>query len=74
MLGEVRGQETIDTVRLSNNALSVVPQYVLISGIRVDYERRLGKGDFWLVLAPQFYNDNSNANDYYYWYYRSSNP
>lgn len=37
----------------------LVPQYVALSGIRVDYEHKLGNGQQWLVLAPQFYSDRN---------------
>lgn len=40
-------------------AVFLVPQYVALSGIRVDYERKFGKGQHWLVLAPQFYSDHN---------------
>ena len=52
----------------------MVPQYALIGGIRFDYERRLGNGDWWLLVAPQFYNDKYNTDYYYYSYYPSNNP
>jgi hypothetical protein len=67
-------QEQLTNFRTNKNALSVLPQYVLINGIRLDYERRLGKGDLWLLLAPQYYNDNTGYQYYYYSYYSSNDP
>ena len=40
-----------------NNAISIVPQYTAISGIRIDYERKLKNDDKWLLFAPQLYLD-----------------
>jgi hypothetical protein len=41
----------------------IVPQYATISGIRIDYERKL-KEDKWLILAPQLYVDNNGYNSF----------
>ncbi len=49
------------------NTISLVPQYAFISGLRIDYERKLKNDDHWLVLAPQMYlntNGNNGFNDY----------
>ena len=44
------------------NAVSIVPQYAAISGIRIDYERKI-KNDRWLLFAPQLYlNKDGNSN------------
>ncbi|MGV7225169.1 MAG: hypothetical protein ACQ9MH_27085 [Nitrospinales bacterium] len=41
------------------NAVSILPQYAAINGIRIDYERKIKDGKQWLLFAPQFYLDNS---------------
>ena len=49
----------------------MVPQYFINGGLRLDYERRIGKGEIWLIVAPQYYLDkNQNYYDYYYSSYR----
>lgn len=48
------------------NAISFVPQYAFLKGIRVDYEKRLKNSDHWVVMAPQIYLDAANTNNYYY--------
>lgn len=68
---EVRSQDFPDTTKIKNNALSIIPQYALIRGIRLDYERRLGNGDLWLLVAPQLYIDNTPTYSYYYYYSNS---
>jgi len=35
--------------------ISQVPQYFLVNGIRVDYDRRIGNTNQWLVFGPQIY-------------------
>ncbi len=47
-----------------SQALSIVPQYAAISGIRVDYERKLKSGTDWLLFAPQFYSDKNGYDDF----------
>lgn len=47
-----------------NNAISIVPQYTAISGIRIDYERKLKNDDKWLLFASQLYLDKDGNNDY----------
>lgn len=46
------------------NTISIVPQYVAISGIRIDYERKLNSGNTWLVIAPQLYVDNNGYDNF----------
>jgi len=57
-------QDSLKTIIEPQNALSFVPQYAIINGIRIDYERRIKNGDQWFVIAPMFFIDNSNP--YYY--------
>lgn len=45
-------------------AVFLAPQYVAISGIRVDYERKLRKGHQWIVIAPQYYSDQNGYEDF----------
>ncbi len=47
-----------------NNAISIVPQYAFISGIRVDYERKLKREDKWILFAPQLYLKTNSNYDY----------
>lgn len=49
--------QNTDSVKLKNNTLSFLPQYAVIYGVRIDYERRLNNSDLWLLIAPQYYND-----------------
>ncbi len=49
----------------SQNAISFSPQYTIVNGIRIDYERRLKNKDTWLVFAPVLYTDTDN-NDFFY--------
>ncbi len=56
------GLSSNDSVDLKN-AVSIVPQYAAISGIRIDYERKI-KNDRWLLFAPQLYLNKDGNNDY----------
>ncbi len=49
------------------SAISLVPQYAIISGIRVDYERKLKHEDKWILFAPQIYlrADTDGGGNYY---------
>ena len=47
-----------------SNAVLIVPQYAAISGMRIDYERKLKNGNKWMVFAPQFYLDNNGYDAY----------
>ena len=58
----VHAQSSKDSLQQKNNAISLLPQYAMIRGIRLDYERRLASGDLWLLIAPQLY---LNTNEYY---------
>jgi len=54
------------TIIEPQNAISFVPQYAIINGIRIDYERRIKKGsNQWIVATPMFFIDNNNP--YYYY-------
>lgn len=44
-------------------AISIVPQYTLIGGIRLDIDKRIGETNSYLVFSPQFY---SNRNDLFW--------
>ena len=59
-------QDTTD-----NLIISFVPQYMIISGMRVDIEKRIGNTDQWLLFGPQVYLREKNPSDdnYYYNYY-----
>ncbi len=46
-------------------ALSFLPQYVGIYGIRMDYERKLANGAHWLVFAPQYYYGQTDGLEWY---------
>lgn len=45
-------------------AVSIIPQYAAISGIRIDYERKLKNGSKWVLFAPQLYLDNNGYQNY----------
>lgn len=57
--------EVANTITEPQNALSFVPQYAILNGLRVDYERRIKNGNHWIVMAPTFFLDASNNNYYY---------
>lgn len=44
--------------------LGIVPQYAAVNGMRMDFDIRLNDSNHWLVLAPQMYLVNENANRY----------
>jgi len=48
------------------NAISIVPQYAFVKGIRVDYEKNLKNTEHWIVVASQIYLDAGNNSFYYY--------
>lgn len=64
---DVFGQQTEKPIELPvqpQNAIALVPFYSFYNGIRIDYERRINKGDHWLVVAPQIYTDlEGNGSD-----------
>ncbi len=47
-----------------SQAVFILPQYVAVSGIRVDYEFKLGSGQHWIVMAPQFYSEQNGYESY----------
>ncbi len=51
-----------------NFIISGVPQYMIISGMRFDFEKRIGNTDHWIGIGPQLYlrEKNPDYNDYYY--------
>ncbi len=51
-----------------NTIISTVPQYMFISGMRVDIEKRIGHSDQWLLVGPHIYlrEKNPNYDNYYY--------
>ena len=67
----VQAQNSKDSILQKNNAISILPQYSLIRGVRLDYERRLGNGDIWLLVAPQLYINNNGYYDAYSGYNES---
>lgn len=43
-------------VSVKNNAFGFVPQYTIVGGFRIDYDRKLStKSNQWLIASPQFY-------------------
>ncbi len=67
-ISPVKGQTdslSLSTIIKPKNAISFVPQYAIISGIRIDYERRIKNGDQWIVVTPMFFIDNNNPFFYY---------
>lgn len=59
-----QSDQLIDEFEGFNNAISIVPQYAAISGIRIDYERKINSGKQWLLFAPQVYLDNNGYNGF----------
>ena len=53
--------ESADSFPGFKQAVFILPQYAIVSGIRVDYERKLKGGKNWIVFAPQLY---ANRNGY----------
>lgn len=53
-------QENEAEVRVRNNVLTFVPQYAVSYGIRIDYERRVGSSDLWILFGPQYYADDQD--------------
>lgn len=64
-LSTIFAQSSVESggAEIPKNAVSIVPQYAAISGIRIDYERRM-KGDNWLLFAPQLFVNQTGNNDY----------
>ncbi|GEM_PF-314424 len=46
-------------------AICVVPQYAVISGIRIDYERKISSRNQWLVFSPQYYSNSNGYSGYH---------
>ncbi len=59
--------EAAKTIVEPQNAISFVPQYAIIKGIRIDYERRIKNSNNWVVIAPLFFLDAGNRSYYYYY-------
>lgn len=64
-IGFAQSDKSLDEFEGFNNAVYIVPQYTAISGIRVDYERKLKDSKQWLLFAPQIYLDNDGNDEYY---------
>lgn len=58
-IGFSQTDQPVDEFVGFNNTIAIVPQYAAISGIRIDYERKIKSGKQWLQLAPQIYLDNN---------------
>ena len=56
--------EKIDPFPGFRQSIFIVPQYVAVSGIRIDYERKLKNGEDWLVVAPQLYSNNNGYDQF----------
>lgn len=56
------------------NAISFVPQYAAINGMRFDYEKRMKNQNHWIVFALQVYADFDGQSSYYYYdgYYNNT--
>ena len=61
---KAQGAEDIDPFSGINHALFILPQYAAVSGIRVDYERKLKNGRNWMVFAPQYYSNNNGFDQF----------
>lgn len=48
-------EKKVEEIRLRNNVITLLPQYLVSYGIRMDYERRIGHGDLWILIGPQYY-------------------
>ena len=57
-------QQTVKKVDSKRIAILLVPQYIFINGLRIDFDLKLKKTNR-LVIAPQFYvRENPSDNDY----------
>jgi len=61
----------VETPKLLQNAISIVPQYVVNNGIRIDYERRIKNSNSWVLFSPQIYTDVSGSSVWRYKGYAS---
>lgn len=52
----VKAQEiqTSEPLPYPESIISIVPQYLIMNGIRVDYDKKI-RDQHWLQIAPQFY-------------------
>ncbi len=49
-------QTELTTPIIRNNAIGLVPQYTIVGGFRMDYERRISpKSNQWIIASPQVY-------------------
>jgi len=58
--------EPVELPDQPQNVIAFVPQYAILKGIRIDYEKRLKNSDHWIVMAPQIFLDATNNNFFYY--------
>ncbi|MDW7692217.1 hypothetical protein R9C00_14250 [Flammeovirgaceae bacterium SG7u.111] len=56
------GQSNTDPFKNQKQAVLILPQYAAVSGIRIDYERKLKDSNKWLIFSPQVYFSNTNDN------------
>jgi hypothetical protein len=56
-------QENPDSDKYSKIVVSLVPQYTIVGGIRLDIDKRIGNTNNYLIFSPQFY---SNRNDLFW--------
>ncbi len=63
---DCRGQHTQkqDPFPDFNHALFIVPQYVALSGMRLDYEMKMNNSKKWMVFSPQFFTDRNGYEAY----------
>jgi hypothetical protein len=59
-----QSETPVDEFEGFKSAISIVPQYAAISGIRIDYERKIKNGKQWIQLGPQIYLDNNGYNNF----------
>lgn len=63
----VKAQEiqTSEPLPYPESIISIVPQYLIMNGIRVDYDKKI-RDQHWLQIAPQFYlSEKKPAKDYH---------
>jgi hypothetical protein len=57
-------KESVELPNQPQNAIALVPQYAIVHGIRIDYEKRIKNGNNWVVFAPQIYTDVDGSNSW----------
>lgn len=53
---EANAQTELPAPIIRNNGIGYIPQYSIVGGFRMDYERRIStKSNQWIIASPQLY-------------------